>query len=67
MGAPKRRLLCSWHVLRIWNTRLTKIASVELRYQIQKTLRTLMDCIEIERIEAMFSQFQKLLDDACKQ
>ncbi|XP_077541926.1 uncharacterized protein LOC144153997 [Haemaphysalis longicornis] len=67
MGTPKRRLLCSWHVLRNWNTRLTKITSVRLKNEIRKTLRTLMDCAEIEKFEEMFSQFLKRLEDACKQ
>lgn len=53
MGTPKRRLLCSWHVLRNWNSRLTKIANVELKDEMGKTLRTLVDCVETEKFEAI--------------
>ncbi|GFS68422.1 MULE domain-containing protein [Trichonephila clavipes] len=56
---PKHRLFCTWHVDRAWRKNLHKIQSREMRLEVYKTLRTLMEEKDVDTFNIMFNEVLK--------
>ncbi|GFU11775.1 uncharacterized protein TNCV_4969661 [Trichonephila clavipes] len=56
---PKHRLSCTWHVDRAWRKNLYKIQSREMRLEVYKTLRTLMEEKDVDAFNIMFNEVLK--------
>ncbi|GFX28880.1 MULE domain-containing protein [Trichonephila clavipes] len=55
----KHRLFCTWHVDRAWRRNLHKIQSREMRLEVYKTLRTLMEEKDVDAFNIMFNEVLK--------
>ncbi|XP_046685810.1 uncharacterized protein LOC124371503 [Homalodisca vitripennis] len=63
MGPVEKRLYCTWHVDRAWQTNLTKIKEKEKRLEVYKKLRTLLQ--ETDQI-AFMKMLPSITDALCE-
>ncbi|XP_072377992.1 uncharacterized protein [Diabrotica undecimpunctata] len=64
MGSVEKRLLCSWHVDRAWQSNLLKIINKEKRSWVYKTLKYFQNLLNIDIFNLKFNEFvQTLLQD----
>src|ERR1700730_16910877 len=58
MGAPARRLLCTWHVDRAWRNNLSRIKkNKKLQVKVYQTLRILLELRDICTFTDVLQQF----------
>ena len=63
MGAPRRRLLCSWHVDRAWSGKLNMIADKQTKEAMYKALKICQTELSAEKFSACLESLQYVFAD----
>lgn len=63
MPPPERRLLCSWHVLRLWEKNLSKVRNVDVRKKLRQFLYSLRMELNPMRFHELLQEFLRNPND----